>query len=121
MLNTKTCSRCSASFSCGASETSGGCWCSEYPPIFSPDPTVNCMCPVCLHKATKEKIDQHVVQLTTERALHENKAKDLAPTKNYLEGIDYYIEGSYSVFTSWHYLRRGSCCRNGCRHAPMDL
>ena len=75
MIKARTCSRCSASFSCGAPETNGGCWCNEYPPIFIPDPAVNCMCPACLHKAAKEKIDQYVVQMTTEKAWYENKAR----------------------------------------------
>ena len=34
------------------------------------------------------------------------------------EGVDYYYEGPYMVFTE-HYLRaRGYCCNSGCRHCP---
>jgi hypothetical protein len=35
-----------------------------------------------------------------------------------VEGIDYYYEGRFMVFTE-HYLRqRGYCCESGCRHCP---
>lgn len=34
------------------------------------------------------------------------------------EGVDYYIENGYRVFTSEYHLKRGSCCRNNCRHCP---
>ncbi|MFN0033543.1 MAG: DUF5522 domain-containing protein [Saprospiraceae bacterium] len=35
-----------------------------------------------------------------------------------LEGMDYYIENGYWVFTE-HFLRkRGYCCGSGCRHCP---
>ena len=34
-------------------------------------------------------------------------------------GIDYYIiEGGYLVFTKEYHLKRGYCCKNGCRHCP---
>jgi len=44
---------------------------------------------------------------------------DLSPSPApLLEGIDYYIENGYWVFTE-HFLRqRGLCCGGGCRHCP---
>lgn len=41
-------------------------------------------------------------------------------TKNKLiPGEDYYLtpEG-YKVFTEAYHLKRGYCCKNGCRHCP---
>lgn len=36
------------------------------------------------------------------------------------EGLDYYIENGFYVFTA-HYLKnRGYCCGNGCRHCPYQ-
>jgi len=32
------------------------------------------------------------------------------------EGLDYYIEGGYKVFTREYHLKRGRCCVSGCRH-----
>jgi len=34
------------------------------------------------------------------------------------EGVDYYLENGYWVFTE-HFLRKnGKCCGSGCRHCP---
>ena len=35
-----------------------------------------------------------------------------------VEGVDFYREGAYVVFTEAYHLRRGSCCESGCRHCP---
>ena len=38
-----------------------------------------------------------------------------------IEGVDYYLEDSFMVFTA-HYLRnRGYCCQSGCRHCPYGF
>jgi len=38
-----------------------------------------------------------------------------------IEGLDYYIESGFVVFTE-HYLRnRGRCCESGCRHCPYGF
>ncbi len=60
--------------------------------------------------------------MTAEKALHDNKAKDLPRnSKQLVEGIDYYIENTFFVFTAWHHLRRGYCCKSGCRHCPYGF
>jgi len=35
-----------------------------------------------------------------------------------VEGVDFYREGAYVVFTEAYHLRRGFCCESGCRHCP---
>ncbi|MBV9926568.1 MAG: hypothetical protein JOZ96_16225 [Acidobacteria bacterium] len=35
-----------------------------------------------------------------------------------VEGVDFYREGGYVVFTEGYHLRRGYCCGSGCRHCP---
>ncbi|MCC7464819.1 MAG: hypothetical protein IT261_01035 [Saprospiraceae bacterium] len=35
-----------------------------------------------------------------------------------LEGVDYYLEKGYWVFTEHYLLKRGQCCGSGCRHCP---
>lgn len=35
-----------------------------------------------------------------------------------VEGLDFYREGAYVVFTAAYHLRRGYCCESGCRHCP---
>ncbi len=37
------------------------------------------------------------------------------------ESVDYYIENSLYVFTEHYLLRRGYCCRSGCRHCPYGF
>ena len=35
-----------------------------------------------------------------------------------IAGEDYYLENGNLVFTAKYLLRRGYCCRSGCRHCP---
>jgi hypothetical protein len=35
-----------------------------------------------------------------------------------VEGVDFYREGAYVVFTAGYHLRRGYCCESSCRHCP---
>jgi hypothetical protein len=48
---------------------------------------------------------------------HNNKS-DTPLAAPLQEGIDYYIEKGYWVFTEHFLLRRGHCCGSGCRHCP---
>ena len=34
---------------------------------------------------------------------------------------DYYMENGFMVFTETFHLRRGYCCKNGCRHCPYGF
>ena len=79
------------------------------------------MCETCLYKAIKQKIDEYVADMTPEKAIADNKAALLTKAKHLLEGIDYYNENSFTVFTTWHHLKRGYCCKNGCRHCPYGF
>jgi len=37
------------------------------------------------------------------------------------EGIDYYFnEHGLMVFTAAYHLKRGSCCKNKCKHCPWN-
>jgi hypothetical protein len=36
-------------------------------------------------------------------------------------GEDYYIENGCWVFTEKFLLKRGFCCRSGCRHCPYGF
>jgi hypothetical protein len=35
-----------------------------------------------------------------------------------VEGVDYYWDGPFMVFTAEYHLKRGYCCQSGCRHCP---
>jgi hypothetical protein len=38
-----------------------------------------------------------------------------------VEGIDYYIENGFVVFTANYLRKRGYCCESGCRHCPYGF
>lgn len=91
---TKRCSKCGAAFACGAHAS--GCWCEQYPPL-KPVDGQDCLCPGCLSAAA---------------------AQPASARSPLTEGEDYYLEGAAIVFTAAYHLRRGYCCRSGCRHCP---
>jgi hypothetical protein len=37
---------------------------------------------------------------------------------NKLTDKDYYMENGLMVFTAAYHLKRGYCCKSGCRHCP---
>jgi hypothetical protein len=41
--------------------------------------------------------------------------------KNSNEPEMFYMENGFMVFTAAYHLRRGYCCRNGCRHCPYGF
>jgi hypothetical protein len=38
-----------------------------------------------------------------------------------IEGVDYYWENGFMVFTAVYLRKRGFCCRSGCRHCPYGF
>jgi len=38
-----------------------------------------------------------------------------------VEGIDYYLENGFVVFTAHYLSNRGYCCESGCRHCPYGF
>lgn len=38
-----------------------------------------------------------------------------------IEGVDYYWENGFMVFTAVYLSKRGFCCRSGCRHCPYGF
>jgi len=38
-----------------------------------------------------------------------------------IEGIDFYFEGQFMVFTGKFLRERGYCCESGCRHCPYGF
>lgn len=44
------------------------------------------------------------------------------PRRNNLEPEDFYMsEEGYLVFTEKYHLKRGYCCKNGCKHCPYGF
>ena len=81
----------------------------------------DCRCPSCLKGVVKEKIAEYLQTVTPENASKSN-AKNFTTKGELIDGIDYYLnEDGNFVFTSWYHLKRGSCCRNGCKHCPYGF
>jgi hypothetical protein len=52
--------------------------------------------------------------------MSEKKREDNGTNK--LEKSDFYInEDGFIVFTESYHLKRGYCCRNGCKHCPYGF
>jgi hypothetical protein len=51
----------------------------------------------------------------TEEESHKHKDKDGAPSP------DFYMENGLVVFTEKYHLKRGYCCKSGCRHCPYGF
>lgn len=43
---------------------------------------------------------------------------DRRPAPRLVEGVHFYREGPYVVFTELYLRERGYCCESGCRHCP---
>ena len=42
------------------------------------------------------------------------------PNMNLTEGVDFYREHGWVVYTAEYHLKRGHCCHSGCRHCPYS-
>jgi hypothetical protein len=49
--------------------------------------------------------------------------KDRKPKKDESKdnGVLFYMENGLMVFTEAYHLKRGYCCKNGCRHCPYGF
>ena len=116
----KVCPRCKSSFGCGTGSQKG-CWCDELPAMMPLEEGKGCSCPTCLKAAMLEKVE---ARLQEKGGLADvlQKLRALKHSDNLIEGLDYYYnEAGNWVFTAWYHLKRGACCKNGCRHCPYGF
>lgn len=62
-----------------------------------------CLCNDCL-----KKFDE-LVMLSGQNVFPKRRSE-------MIEGLHYYMEDGYFVFTELYHLMKGQCCQNGCRH-----
>lgn len=103
----KICQRCKKDFDCNCISIES-CECSSL--VLSPvtkeylsKTSYNCLCTNCL------------TEVENFASLAKRFPFPKSPTE-YVEGIHYYIEGQYWVFTTFYHYLKGSCCKNNCRH-----
>lgn len=114
----KTCPECGTGFSCGPRADTGRCWCDELPALIPPTPDAACLCPDCLKAKLNGKISRFIAALSPKDRQNSLATRYARPDGPLVEGLDFYQENGYIVFTAWHHLKRGSCCGSGCRHCP---
>ena len=49
---------------------------------------------------------------------NEDLPDNVNDSETFVENIDYYFENGLMVLTSAYLLKRGFCCKSGCRHCP---
>ncbi|WP_221392734.1 cysteine-rich CWC family protein [Dyadobacter sp. NIV53] len=103
----KVCPKCKTLFSC-QSDNIASCQCStvrlsKETIQFLSNTNFDCLCKTCLEKINKD------VSLATQFHFPTHKAM-------YIEGLHYYKENNYWVFTELYHTLRGKCCQSGCRH-----
>ena len=121
MINkTKVCPECNDKFQCGTCD-GDGCWCSEYPAIMPFCDVNGCYCPKCLNKIVGDKIKTFMASGTRSEDLL-NQIQGINKSSILIEELDYYVDDNQNwVFTSWYHLKRGYCCKHGCKNCPYEF
>ncbi len=102
----KTCPRCEIVFECKVGDI------------------VNCQCNIEINEATRPFLLQTNFDCLCVNCLqHFNHLNIIAKryqfpaqTEMFIEGLHFYKENEYWVFTELYHLLRGHCCKSGCRH-----
>jgi len=98
-------------FACGPAPGEKQCWCEALPHVsLVAEERCDCLCPKCLEEAIEKLRPRQSV----------DKRVEEAALPRLIEGEDYYVEGATIVFTAGYHLRRGYCCKSGCRHCPYS-
>ena len=103
----KACQRCQTSFDCMMNDITN-CQCnsivvSQQVNDFLKKTNYYCLCKNCLIKINR------LIEMA-ETQIFPRHSGDLE------EGLHFYIENGFFVFTEFYHLLRGNCCGSGCRH-----
>lgn len=104
-LKNKICPKCKKAFKCSIDDIKN-CQCnleiSQDTRIFLSKTKYDCLCENCLQNYDK--------------LVSDSKIYSFPNSSNLIEGLHYYKENSYLVFTEMYHLLKGKCCKNNCRH-----
>ena len=103
----KYCPKCNETFVCKVGDIAN-CQCatvqlSDEAKAFLAITNFDCLCKSCMVKVN------HDVKVA--KGYHFPTQKELL-----IEGLHYYKEDNYWVFTELYHMLRGYCCKSGCRH-----
>lgn len=107
----KICQRCQTSFDCKRNDIAN-CQCnsiviSKAGNDFLKKTKYDCLCKNCLADINR----------LTEMANKQVFPRHSADLK---EGLHFYMENGFFVFTEFYHLLRGNCCGSGCRHCAYQ-
>ena len=108
----KICKRCKTTFDCNSTLIQN-CECNTIELSLETKEYLNktsydCLCTKCLNQV--ENFSELAKQYPFPRSPAE-----------YVQGIHYYTEGQYWVFTTFYHYLKGSCCKNNCRHCAYGF
>ncbi len=111
-VSKKNCPRCKKTFTC-VPENISACDCSQISvsnemKTFLTKTFFSCLCSNCLLELN---------QLTAKEKEYPFPGRG----GELVEGLHYYKQEDYRVFTEFYLLSRGYCCRSGCRHCPYGF
>lgn len=111
------CSQCNTTLNCNVNDITA-CWCYQLPAILPLDDTAtSCLCRLC----TLAKINNYLETIYTQPIKAQIAfAKQFRSHDNLIEGLDYTMQNNYIVFSKWYFLKRGTCCKNGCKNCPYS-
>ncbi|MBB1372503.1 DUF5522 domain-containing protein [Pseudoalteromonas sp. SR45-4] len=109
------CTQCNTALTCNVTDISA-CWCNKLPAILPLDlNATSCLCRNC----TLTKINTYLQSLYSQPIkIQLAFAKQFKNNGELIEGLDYTMQNSYMVFSKWFFLKRGTCCKNGCKNCP---
>ena len=108
----KVCQRCQNSFECRMNDIAT-CQCStvtidQATHDFLAKTNFDCLCKNCLVHFNKLVLECQPLTFPNNPRMLEN-------------GLHYYMDGGYFVFTEQYHLLRGNCCKSGCRHCAYGF
>ncbi|MDC9509874.1 DUF5522 domain-containing protein [Pseudoalteromonas sp. Angola-4] len=111
------CSQCHTALICNVNDINA-CWCNQLPAILPlEESATSCLCPQC----TLNKINAYLAHIYTQPIKAQIEfAKRFRGNENLIEGLDYTMQNGYMVFSKWFFLKRGTCCKNGCKNCPYS-
>lgn len=103
----KYCGKCNTRFICKVGDIEN-CQCntvklSDESIEFLSTTNFDCLCKDCLLQVNQDVKVAGNYRFPTQKEM-------------YIEGLHFYKEGEYWVFTPLYHLLRGYCCKNNCRH-----
>jgi hypothetical protein len=111
----KKCNACKNEFGCTGTDNNR-CWCEPFPKELLENYEDSCLCNACLTISISSNVDDIISNNDLDETI--KIAQSFRDETRLFLDIDYTIEGNNYIFTKWYLLKRGFCCKSGCRNCP---